>query len=136
VIAHTLEQAAVRIDTPLATLEAWIAAGELRAVRNPIDGQTYIEEQHLLEVDRDKAIRVPGRTWKLRLPMDLLLRHLADHSQPVTERALRDWIAEGLIAPVVPGRRGRGGAALFDPDQVLPIVAARRLRLMSTTTSH
>ena len=52
-IAFTLAQAAARIHTDDATITAWVAAGHLHAVRNPIDGHTYVEEEHLLDVDRD-----------------------------------------------------------------------------------
>lgn len=51
-IAHTIPQAAERVGRSADTIRQWIRDGHLIAVRNDIDGQRYVSDDQLLEVER------------------------------------------------------------------------------------
>ncbi len=124
-IAHTVEQAAARVFTTVDVIEQWIADGHLHAVRNPIDRQRYIEEDHLLEVDRALRVGDPTTPRPEPIPAAQLARWLADHGRPTTDRALRDWIETGRLTPTVRSRPGpRGWPARYDPLDALALARA------------
>lgn len=52
-IAHTIPQAAERVGRSVDTIRQWIRSGRLVAVLNPIDGQRYVSDEQLLDVERD-----------------------------------------------------------------------------------
>ena len=71
-IAYTIPQAAARVFRDETEVKAWITAGHLIAVRNPIDGQVYVEETHLRGKEHGRAlfgqvtqqrIRIRARCW-------------------------------------------------------------------------
>lgn len=82
-IAHTLAQAADRLGLPLDVIEGWVRAGHLIAIRNPIDNQLYVADQHL--VDLERATRTGAHDPP---PNDA---HRAD---PATDRELAAWLLE------------------------------------------
>lgn len=51
-IAHTIPQAAERVGRSVDTIRAWIRDGRLVAIRNDIDGQRYVSDDQLVEVER------------------------------------------------------------------------------------
>jgi excisionase family DNA binding protein len=57
VIAHTIAQAAARVGRSVDTIREWIRDGHLTAVTHPIDGQRYVSEDHLVDVERDMRQR-------------------------------------------------------------------------------
>ena len=100
-IAYTIPQAAARIFRDETDVRAWIASGHLIAVRSPIDGQEYIEETHLVDVEHAMRTLPDLAPVKAQpLPIPLLARWLWDHGRPTTERALRDWAETGVLARV------------------------------------
>ena len=56
-IALTIPQAAARVGRRPDTIRQWIADGDLLAIRNPIDGQRYVREDQLLDVERARRAR-------------------------------------------------------------------------------
>ena len=104
-------------------IEAWITCGWLIALRNHIDGYRYIDLDRLLDVDRD--VRRDGHSTVIHpepLTLAELRQWLWDHGRPVTVRALEDWVyGQRILTAVIPGQRGRGGAARFDPVAALKI---------------
>lgn len=51
-IAHTLPQAAQRVGRSVDTIRTWIREGHLVAVRNDTDGQRYVSDDQLVDVER------------------------------------------------------------------------------------
>lgn len=121
-IAHTVAQAAARLFTSVATIEEWITAGHLHAIRNPVDGHRYIDGDHLLTVDRDVRRGLTPEPRPEPLPVAALAQWLTDRGRPTTGRAVRDWIEDGRITPTTRARPGPGGwTACYDPLDALAV---------------
>lgn len=52
-IAHTIPQAAQRVGRSVDTIRTWIREGHLTAIRNHIDGQRYVSDDQLVDVERN-----------------------------------------------------------------------------------
>jgi hypothetical protein len=134
-IAYTIDQAAERVTQPAHVIHGWVTAGILIAVRNPIDGHLYVEEEHLLDVDRDTYRASTGTATAVQqarpdpMPLPALSQWLTNHGYPTTVRALRRWAEGGWLTPTLPGSKGRGKAALYDSIDAIAIAEGKNLRI-------
>ena len=71
-IWYTIPQAAERVGRKVDTIRQWVRDGDVAAPRNPIDGQRYILEAQLLDVERDK--RRAQRVTRTAQPCGAMLR--------------------------------------------------------------